>query len=192
MAKLSFTRPTPLNSMNSVHVAVNIAAVIGGTVTCDIDPTLVWANGTNVIEANRTTIQNTINAYVFDPAYARAANFIFTLNGANAVTWTNMPAALTEVPGSRLKLPLSAGQARLTCDVRVAGAAGSLLIAQVSLDQAAWVSGPQVIVDTTGLKISNWVAIGAQYQTDVFVRLAGQGGDGVVDPQFGLTTLQVS
>lgn len=126
-----------------------------------------------------------------DPPGAIAT--IFTLNGVQPVTWTNMPAAKTPVPGSLTRLPLFDAQyARLTCDVGVVGAAGAVLIAQVSLDGSTFVDGPQVTIDTLGLRVSPLVSVPEQYRDDVFFRLAGSGGNATADPQLRLTTLQVA
>jgi hypothetical protein len=126
-----------------------------------------------------------------DPPGAIAS--IFTLNGTQPVVWSNMPAAKTAVAGSLTRLPLFDAQyARLTTDVGVAGFAGAVLIAQVSLDGSTWVDGPSVGIDALGLRVSTLVSIPAQYRTDVFFRLAGQGGNAAADPQLRLTTLQVA
>jgi hypothetical protein len=118
---------------------------------------------------------------------------MFTLNGTQPVTWTNQPAAKTPVAGSLTRLPLHDAQyARLTTDVGAVGAPGAVLIAQVSLDGTTFVDGPSVAIDALGLQVSSLVAVPAQYRTDVFFRLAGQGGNATADPQLRLTTLQVA
>lgn len=149
----------------------------------------------DIAAGNQSAIQTVITNHVADPLFgvtvADLKPWIITMNGGAAITWTNMPLALTEAAGTRTKLQLqTASFGRLTCDVRAVGTAGALLIAQLSLDGTAWTSGPQVSLATTGLKVSTMVAIGNQFKTDCFFRLAGSGGDGVADPQLGLTTVQ--
>lgn len=118
---------------------------------------------------------------------------IFTINGGAPITWTNMPAALTPLPQTETKLPLfDARYGRLTARVQVAGFSGALLISQFSLDGVNYVNGPEVPIGTTGLKVSNLVLVPEQYKTDVFFRMAGQGGNATADPQFGMVTLQIA
>jgi hypothetical protein len=117
----------------------------------------------------------------------------FTLNGVQPVTLTNMATAKTPVVGSEQRIPLHLAQTtRLQTVVRVVGTASSILIAQLSLDGVTYVDGPSVSINTVGLKVSAFVAVPEQYRTDAWVRLASQGGNATLDPQLGLTTLQIA
>jgi hypothetical protein len=115
-------------------------------------------------------------------------------------TWTNQPAALTELFGttaSRVKADLTAAaQVRLLCNVVQAGAATAAIRVQYSIDQSSWnyldgTAGPSVSVSTTGLKVSPWVGPAAAAKADVFIRAVGINGDGTADPSLGNILLQV-
>ncbi len=118
-----------------------------------------------------------------------------------SVTWTNQPAALTELLGTtlgRLKADLTASaQARLEVDVAAAGASTpAALRVQYSTDQATWSyldgsAGPSVNIDTTGLKVSSWVSLVAGAKGDVFLRIVGINGSGSASPGFSNIILQV-
>ena len=121
------------------------------------------------------------------------SGYALTLNGCAVLTWPNMPAALTAVPGSLAKVNLSqVSLARLSTHVVVAGFAGASILAQASLDGVVWVDGPEVVISPSGLRESSVIAIPPAWCVDVFMRLAGRGGNGAVDPQFGLTILQLA
>jgi len=151
----------------------------------------------DISEANRSAIQTVINNHVANPLFgvdlANLKPTNVTINGAATLTWTNMPAALTSIAATEGKLPLfGASVGRLCVRVNTAGAAGAVLVAQFSLDGSNYVNGPQVPINSTGLKVSALASIPDQYQADVFFRMAGQGGNGTADPAFGLITLQVA
>lgn len=174
-----------------------LASEMGTTSIGGPDPSQWFTNNSKTIwadDVSQATLDNAIAAHNADPTFGVAPADTFTFNGVALLTWTNMPAALTEVPGSRSKIYLGGRSfARMTCHQTVVGASGAILKVQVSTDQLNWVDGPSVAINgTTGLKVSSLVAIPPQYQTDVFVRLAGIGGNGTADPQFGLVTLQVA
>ncbi len=114
--------------------------------------------------------------------------------------WTNMPAALTEIFGNtyyRISYNLSNfNYARLVGNVVQAGATNAQIRVQYSVNGTNWfyldeVSGPNVAINTTGLKISNWVKIAPGAKTDVYLRLVGINGDGGADPRFNCFRLQV-
>lgn len=122
-----------------------------------------------------------------------------TINAAT-VTWTNQPAALTELFGlndRRLPFDLSRfSQARITVNVEVAAFTGATLRAEfattdggtyAALDNS---TGPNVAIDTTGTKVSSWVNLTTAARADVFLRIVGVGGDGTVDPDLGLISIQ--
>ncbi|MCK4250027.1 hypothetical protein KAX97_01170, partial [candidate division WOR-3 bacterium] len=52
-------------------------------------------------------------------------------------------------------------------------------------------SGPSVGINTTGLKVSTWIDLCDGAKADVYLRLVGIGGDGIVNPAFGLIAVQV-
>jgi hypothetical protein len=120
--------------------------------------------------------------------------------GFGSPTWTNQPAALTELFGTtvgRLKADLAgAAQVRLLTNVATAGTGAAELRVQYSTDQSSWTyldgsAGPSVGVGSTGLKVSSWVAPAAGAKADVFLRLVGISGDGAADPGFAHVLLQV-
>jgi len=123
----------------------------------------------------------------------------FLADAAN-LTWTNMPAALTELLNStrwRRQMDLTNyAQGRLIVNVMVAGAATPAKIrAQYSTDLTNWyhlddASEPSVDISSTGLKVSSWIALASGARADVYLRTVGIDGDGVADPQFGLIALQ--
>lgn len=117
----------------------------------------------------------------------------------SALAWTNQPAALTEFLGvtrHRTKVDLTnMTQVRLTVAVMTAGTAASVLRAQYSTDGTNWSyldggTGPEIAENPTGLKVSSFVNLTVGAKADVFLRIVGLSGDGVVDPAFGLITLQ--
>ena len=119
---------------------------------------------------------------------------------AATVVWTNQPAALTELFGltdRRRQYDLTQfTQARLVANVEVAGFVGATLRAQfATTDGGAYaaldnVTGPNVPLDATGTQVSGWVTLTAAALADVFLRVAGVGGDGAADPEVGLTEIQ--
>lgn len=89
-------------------------------------------------------------------------------------------------------------QVRLVAWVVGAGAAGSVLRAQYSLDGSSWsyldgATGPEVSIasaSTDTPAVSSWVVVTAAALADVYLRLVGLTGDGAVDPEFGEISLQ--
>jgi hypothetical protein len=129
-----------------------------------------------------------------DPAFVPDT---IPLNGAGIVTWPNMPAAGTELPGARTRLDLSlATSARLVVNVIAPGSTNAVLAVQYSTDQTTWRyldggTGPQVPVNAAGVQISPWVDLEPAARGDVFIRIGGGGGNNTADPSFGIVTLQV-
>lgn len=117
-----------------------------------------------------------------------------TLVNDDVKTWTNMPAAETEYvsPNAgytyRLKVDLTnASSARLSTFIGTNGFAGSKLKLQYSTDQAAWVdTGAEVALDAgaTTLSVGSYASIPAGAKADVFLRIVGIAGNGIVDPSF--------
>ncbi len=120
-----------------------------------------------------------------------------------AVSWTNMPAALTELNGatrSRVKVDLTAAvNVRLTAAVSVVGAAGAAYRVQYATDgdaQGTWAyldgnAGPSVTIDALGGRVSPWATLVAGARADVWLRVVGINGDGAADPIVGNVVLAV-
>ena len=120
-------------------------------------------------------------------------------SGVNIV-FTNMPSANSEPFGSRARVPVdlsSFTECRLWAHVIVAGAAASRLSAEWSTNLTSWTpvstaTGPGVAISAASFARSTWTTIRASARTrDIMVRLAGQGGDGTLDPAFGSVFLEV-
>lgn len=113
-----------------------------------------------------------------------------TINTGN-VTWTNMPAAATELFGNvhrRVKKDFTdVDKIRLCARVSTAGVSGSIIQAQYSTDESAWntLTTNTIALNSTGTKVTAWEAIPAGAEADVFVRIIGSGGDGAGDPVLG-------
>lgn len=112
-------------------------------------------------------------------------------------TWTNMPNAVTEFPlAPRSSYVMTdVDEVRIVATVGVVGTAAATLRIQYSTDQSAWndLTGTVGGLNTTGCKRGAWGAVpaGAKTAGDVFLRIVGAGGDGVVDPQFRNVELQI-
>ena len=111
--------------------------------------------------------------------------------------WTNMPAAETEFRGIahiRTKVDLTnASQSRVTVRIGNAPIANAKIKVQYSTDESTWVDLCSVTMPATAFttNIGAWTDAPAGAKADVFLRIVGIDGDGVVDPSFGLITLQV-
>ena len=107
------------------------------------------------------------------------------------ITWTNMPAASTELFGlvhRRIKKDFTdVDTIRLSARVSTIGTAGAVLQAQYSTDESAWntLTTNTLTLSSTGTKVTSWENIPSGAKADVFVRIVGSGGDGVVDPVLG-------
>jgi len=136
---------------------------------------------------------------IADKLDARIAGLTVELNIGNT-TWTNMPAAVTELFGlahRRTILYLGAcDQIRLVARVSTIGATNAVLFAQYSTDETAWstLTGNLALGGgVAGTRKSSWAAIPAGAKTsDVFIRVVGQNGDATADPIIGNVSLQVS
>ena len=119
---------------------------------------------------------------------------------ATAQTWTNMPTAVTELFGgnfARFKVDLTtATHYRIVCTQTVAGYAGADLNLQYSNDGTNWyacdtaAAGELDVGTGTGSKTGAWAPIVPGANADVFVRLVGKAGDGVVDPAWRQIAVQ--
>lgn len=148
----------------------------------------------------------TVNHTDLTPAGDRIPVTVLTIVGG---TDTNQAAAKTEYPGAttvnRVAVDLRAVRfARLSANVgSVAAVSGAYIQAEYSLDAGStWLflngllttsGGPKVLTDTASVTVTSpWVAIAANAQKEVLVRLVSTGGDGAADPVFGTVALQVS
>ncbi len=119
----------------------------------------------------------------------------------NLVTWTDQPAAVTELIGSVTRrayvvLPNGA-DFRLYCIVTTASAAaGAVLYPQFSTDAGGtWAdlqsggttTAGQIDLTTTGSKVTGWIALAAGAKVDpVLLRIVGKtGGTATGDPAVG-------
>lgn len=119
---------------------------------------------------------------------------------SSSVTWTNMPAAVTEFLGAatdRQKLDLSnSTEYRIVVYQQVAGLAGADLNVQYSLDGSSFSAadttgaGELDVGTGTGIKYGSWATLVAGATDDVWIRVVGKQGDGVVDPQFRQVKIQ--
>ena len=132
-------------------------------------------------------------------AAIRDASITFLADG-DPVEWTAQPAALTEFLGAmrhRLKFDLSKfNQARLLGNVTAAGYTNAKIRVQYSTQGLVWyyldgLASPSMGINSIGLKVSTWIDLCDGAKADVFLRLVGIDGDGVVKPGFGLIAVQV-
>ena len=116
-----------------------------------------------------------------------------------SVVWSNQPAALTEFKGNtdcRVKVDtVGHVQCRLVVNVITAGFAGSTMHAEYDagsgfLELADTANAMDVAIDATGLIDSGFVNIDALSKADVTIRIVGEGGDGMVDPDFTMIHLE--
>lgn len=120
----------------------------------------------------------------------------------NAVVWTNMPAASTELfgnTGCRTYVDLvQATSARLLAAMVVAGTAPAYLQLQASTDNGA--TWQPLVAATTHLAVgvgvasvqtSPWVLFNSALRREVLVRMIGSAGNGAIDPSWGILSVQV-
>jgi hypothetical protein len=116
------------------------------------------------------------------------------------ITWTNMPAILTEFLGltdRRAKYDLTNfTEARIIVNVEVVGAATAVLYPEWSTTDGGTyaaldnVTGPSASLAALGTIVSSWVSLIAGAKADVFLRISGLLGDGATDPQVGNVYVQ--
>lgn len=153
----------------------------------------------------QTRISITQAAYTSSPTAPLPSCVTFTSSGGSSgagVQWLNMPAALTELFGvaaHRKYVDLRrCFEARFVVGVQTAGASGSSLRIQYSIDGGTtWKSlfrtpvyaedtTHQAVLTTTGMKDSGWKPIAAEALIDnLLLRVVGITGDAVADPTFG-------
>jgi hypothetical protein len=118
------------------------------------------------------------------------------------MTWTNMPSAITEFLGgvhTRTRVDFArVTQARFGVRVSTAGFAGAKLLPRFSTDDAVFselaasAGGLDQLIDSAGTKRTAWADIAAGAKADnIIISVWGQGGDGIADPIFGNTWLEV-
>lgn len=140
------------------------------------------------------------------PLYVKgAANIPFEIAfiAGNPVTWSNQPAAVTELAGGSTRRKIAdltnATEARLIYSANVVSFAGAKLRAQYSVNSGAnWdyldgVSGPEVGMDTANAPVASaWVTLVAAAKTaSTWLRIVGLDGDGTADPAMMHVALQV-
>lgn len=140
-----------------------------------------------------------------DGTLSGAASMAFTVPVRAAYStqvWTTMPAALTEFNANtqgRTKADLTnATQARLLVHMMsTAGASGAELRGQYSTDASAWnyldgATGPAAAINVASTTVAGaWVNLVAGAKADVFIRVVGINGDGIISPSFGNISIQV-
>jgi hypothetical protein len=127
----------------------------------------------------------------------------FVARGDAQVTWTDMPAAEAFLFGSTravVKVDLTGfAECRLVLNkLGTVGASGSKLSLKYATTgpttlgnyAAIGTSAVEVAVDVTDVNVSSWIALVSGAKADVFLAITGQGGDGVIDAQFGSIVAQ--
>lgn len=113
----------------------------------------------------------------------------------NAATWTNMPTAETQLFGNNNIASYRWADLTLYNTVRFAGGrnfgaatANAILVLQASLDAISWedISDEISLSSQTTLQVSDATPIPETYRAEVYLRVAGRGGDGIQDPQMGV------
>ena len=115
--------------------------------------------------------------------------------------WTSQPLAEQELFNSasgRIKADLTnATEARLFVRVGTAGTATAIVYVQYSTDESSWntldgSTGPQISLAVgSSSVVSGWVTLAAGAKADVFLRVAGSGGNGSTSPSIGTVALEV-
>lgn len=162
-------------------------------------------------DAGRCLCANSDNVGVFmdripgpegPPGPLAPKHVAFISSAGTNQTWTNMPAAQTELFGSafaRFRADLTGyAQFRLLAAQAVAGVAGALLRARYSLDGVSFLNLQETLTTgdldagvATGLKAGLWVSIAPAARTDVTLRLDGVGGNGTADPAWRQLALEI-
>lgn len=117
-------------------------------------------------------------------------NHITLSTNVAANTWASMPAAATEFGNtnrSRQRVLLTnAVDARLTIAVSTAGNTTAVIYVEYSTDQTTWVAmGLSQAVNVIGAFATAFVTVPVAARGDVWLRLAGSGGNGTLSPVFG-------
>lgn len=203
---LTLTGNITINATTQMHAGIQMTFIFNQDATGG--RTVTW-NAQYKVSWQPDTAPNAVNtiSLIYDganwvqsgqgtqsPAAASGSvsyyNHITLSTSFGAVAWTNMPAAATEFNNaarSRQKVILTnAVDARLTLSVHVGGAAASIIYIEYSIDQTTWTAmGLSQAMDSAGAFATAFVAVPAAAQGDVWLRVMGSGGDGVIDPMFG-------
>lgn len=204
---------------SSARGGIHLSRVTGGTV----DPIWTVTIDRNSIHGWGLTDATTGSIYLYsstgvtlgnNPVMVQASetniggpkSLVFN-SPATAVTFTNIAAAITEIPagaGARNRADLSnTTQIRVVAGVTTASAAGAVLAVQYSLDNGStWVfsdggssytSGVSAAASlaATGTIGGTWRTVPTAMKTDVVLRLVTVNGDGAADPVVGRMDVQV-
>lgn len=117
-------------------------------------------------------------------------------------TWTNMPLAATVFGGASFQIKALVDlrgmtQYRILAGMRAAGAAGADLDVEYSTDDATYNdmelsgTGGEVAIGSAAFNVGAWtdMAVAAQ-ANEIYLRIIGKDGDGVVDPTFDIVIIQ--
>jgi len=142
---------------------------------------------------NSTIVSGSTSSYVYDEITIHS-------HPNSALIWTNLPAAVAEFPGNafaRQKADLSwATHYRIVLNQSVAGFAGSDLNVQYSTNNSTFVAADTAAAGETdcgtgtGVKVGAWAALVDGAKGDVWIRLVGKQGDGIVDPAWREVKIQ--
>ena len=131
--------------------------------------------------------------------------FVISIISAGAQSFTNMPAALTELIATDIFRHTEdltyCTQFRLQVGINVAGFAGSTLGIQYSLDGGTnWfgldngtadvISTVTLLLTSNGHIVTAWTDIATLGRADVLLRIVGIDGNGAVDPSFNTLEVQ--
>lgn len=130
----------------------------------------------------------------------RGTSMLF-LGPTTGTVWTNMPAASTLLLGSMASIrPIDLSQytqVRLVVSTIVAGPTGAKMRLAYSAteptdinDVASIPATDTEVEDATVTTSSGWQAIPTEARADVYLAIIGSGGDGAIDPSFGVIEAQ--
>lgn len=192
--------PTPLDTILSIN---------GKTGVVVLNPADVGAIALSEKGANNgvATLVNGTVPYNQLPAVAPLTSVMIERvpqgSLANIGQWVNQPAALTELYGNANNRALVDLQgfsfARLIVNVLAAGAGSSFLKAEVSTTGGlTWTSfipntgGLSVNISVVGIRQSGWFAITESNKViNAQLRIIGEGGNAIADPQFNRIEIQL-
>ncbi len=202
-------RETVLEFSLSTGASIDLAAIlVASASTAEPNSLQALIDTHAVIKASSSVLGHIkVGGYlsITDGTLQGAAALAFTVPVRAAYStqsWTAMPAALTEFNSNtqgRTKADLTnATQSRLVVHMMsTQGAASAELRAQYSTDASAWnyldgATGPAVAINSASVTLASaWVSLVAGAKADVFIRVAGINGDGIISPSFGNISLQV-
>jgi hypothetical protein len=159
---------------------------------------ITFAGSTGDIVAFVSEGDNNYREMFRRPANGPASSICMSAPPSNVLgNWTAMPVALTELRGQSLSRAYAnlAGfhQVRLNANVSAVGASAPVLIGQYLvteaesgwLDLSSTANQPQISLMTAGTTSSQWMSLTAGAKADVYMRIAGQQGDGLASPRIG-------